>query len=518
MKRKFAVIGIFVSLVLTVGSCSKDLGAGTDADRLSSTINLTVSASLPDYDEATKGSLVKNIRVRWSENDVVYVYDNATCLGALTAELEDDNDRYAVLSGTITSSSASKLTLVAAEGLIPDVATQDASISSGVKFDLSSQSLDKDQAPYVVYAVIDNPTGTGVSSIKTSFSFATSVINVNCTALKEGTPVSKVTLNNVNTVMTITPKANAMPDITSDTEGTITRTGAVGGALGNANAEGVLIFSVAVLDQTATADRKIHVSQSGWPSSASFSAAALTKGASYNTVCQLSGPYKTIGGHSGVRLWADGPYWATCNIGAESPTDYGYYYMWGSTQAYEYRDLEGTDNDDFYKAGTNTKIADGGFAWTNYTKFGTYDGTNTETYGLTKYTADKTGGDGKSQLEPIDDAAAIEWGSGWRMPTDGEFQKLIDNCERKWNNELGGCLVTGKDEYAGISVFLPAAGLGGGNGKYRFQYVGTRGYYWSSSLITDRPEYAFYLRFSSSAFAQESYHRYWGRTVRPVSD
>lgn len=498
MKRKFAVIGIFVSLVLTVGSCSKDLGAGTDAGRLSSTINLTVSASLPDYDEATKGSLVKNIRVRWSENDVVYVYDNATCLGALTAEFEDDNDRYAVLSGTITSSSASKLTLVAAEGLSPDVATQDASISSGVKFDLSSQSLDKDQAPYVVYAVIDNPTGAGVSGIKTSFSFATSVINVNCTALKEGTEVSKVTLNKVNTVMTITPEANAMPDITSDTEGTITREGDEGAALGTANAEGVLIFSVAVLDQKETSGRKIHVSQSGWPSSASFSAKALTKGSSYNTVCQLSGPYKTIGGHSGVRLWADGPYWATCNIGAESPTDYGYYYMWGYTQGYEYRGGK------FYKAGTDTEIASGGFDWVNYTKFGPHTD-------FTKYNSTN----GPAKLEPIDDAATIEWGSGWRMPTGGEFQKLKDNCEWKWNTDLGGYLVTGKEEYAGISVFFPAAGYGGDTESYD---AGSMGYYWSSTLFSSDPKYAYVLFLRDTNVEQTGCRRLCGSSVRPVSD
>ena len=302
MKRTFAAIGIAISsLVLTAVSCTKDLN--TSVDRSSSTTRLIVSASLPDYAEATKGSIEKNIRVKWADGDVVYVYDNANCLGTLTAALENSNDRYAVLSGTITSSSATKLTLVAASaGLTPSVSTQDATLSSGITFDLSTQSLAKDQAPYVVYAVIDNPTGTEVSNIKTSFYFATSVINVNCTALKEGTAVSKVTLSEVNTVMTITPKADATPAITSDTKGTITREGAEGAALGTASSEGVLIFSVAVLDQTETASRKIHVSQSGWPSSASFSAAALTKGTSYNTVCQFSGPYKTIGGHSGVRL------------------------------------------------------------------------------------------------------------------------------------------------------------------------------------------------------------------------
>ena len=507
MKRTFAAIGIAVSLVLAAVSCTKDLNTDVDFSS-SSTISLNVSASLPDYDEATKGSLKNNIRVVWTEGDIVYVYDNAKCLGTLTAALEDGNDRYAVLSGTITASQSSKLTLVAASaGLTPSVYAKDAALSSGITFNLSSQKMGKGQAPFVVYATIDNPTGTGVSNVKTSFSFATSVIKVNCTALKEGTAVSKATLSGVNTVLNITPKADAVPDITSGTEGTITRTGAEDGALGTADAEGVLIFSVAVLDQTETADRKIHVSQSGWPSSASFSAAALTKGGSYNTVCQLSGPYKTIGGHSGVRLWADGPYWATCNIGAESPTDNGYYYMWGSTQGYEYRGGK------FYKVGTDTEIATDGFAWTNYTKFGTKTDTAPD-YGFSKYNSS-----GPAQLEPIDDAAAIEWGSGWRMPTggaNGEFQKLNDNCVWTWNGELGGYLVTGKEEYAGISVFFPAAGYGNGTS---LNDAGSFGYYWSSSLGTSSPGYAYYLGFNSSDVnPQDNYFRYYGFSVRPVSD
>ena len=507
MKRTFSAIGIAVSSVLAAVSCTKDLNTDVDFSS-SSTISLNVIASLPDYDEATKGSLVRNLRVKWTAGDVVYVYDNAKCLGSLTAALEGSNDRDAVLSGTITLSSASKLTLVATEGLTPNVVTQDASISSGVKFDLSSQKMGKDQAPYVVYATIDNPTGAGVSNIKTSFSFATGIIKVSCTALKEGTAASKVTLNNVNTMLTITPKADAVPAIASGEKGAITRKGAASGALGNANAEGVLIFSVAVLEQEETADRKIHVSQSGWPSSASFSAAALTKGGSYNTVCQLSGPYKTIGGHSGVRLWADGPYWATCNIGAESPTDNGYYYMWGSTQGYEYRGGK------FYKVGTDTEIATDGFAWTNYTKFGTKTDTAPD-YGFSKYNSS-----GPAQLEPIDDAAAIEWGSGWRMPTggaNGEFQKLNDNCVWTWNGELGGYLVTGKEEYAGISVFFPAAGYGRGAS---LSGAGSGGLYWSSSLGTSNPGYAYYLCFDSSIVYPQynSLTRYYGRSVRPVSD
>lgn len=496
MKRTFAAIGIAVSMVLTAVSCTKDLN--TSVERSSSTTRLTVSASLPDYAEATKGSIEKNIRVTWADSDVVYVYDNANCLGTLTAALEGGNDRYAVLSGTITSSSATKLTLVAASaGLTPDVYTQDATLSSGITFDLTTQSLDKDQAPYVVYATIDNPTGTGVSNVKTSFSFATSVINVNCTALKEGTAVNSVKIEGVKTSFSLAPSADGEPTLTvADATGTITRNGASGGTLGSASKEGVFIFSVAVLEQDATSDRKIKTSQSGWPSSASFSAAALTKGTSYNTVCQLSGPYKTIGGHSGVRLWADGPYWATCNIGAESPSENGYYYMWGSTQAYEYRGGK------FYKAGTDTQIADGGFAWTNYTEFGSHVEYSSPDFGFTKYNST----DGPTKLEPIDDAATIEWGSPWRMPTGGEFQNLKDNCTWTWKATAPkGYLVTGNGEYAGISVFFPASS--------------TPARYWSSSLMS-YITHASCLSLASNGFfdPQQGQHRCNGYFVRPVSD
>lgn len=508
MKRTFAVIGVAVSLILTLGSCSKELG--TSVELSSSTTSLTVNALLPDYDEPTKGNQEKNNKIGWTDVDNIYVYDDIKCLGTLTAALKDANDRYAVLSGTITSSRASKLTLVATEGLAPDVYAKDALLTSGITFDLSGQSLEKDRAPFVVYAVIDNPSGTGTSRIITSFSFATSVINVSCTALKVGTAVNDVKLYNVNTVMTITPKADADPAITSGTEGTITRTGVEGGELGIPNDEGVLIFTVAVPEQDATKeDRKIHVSQSGWPSSASFTDEPLTKGTSYNTVTQLSGPYKTIGGHSGVRLWADGPYWATCNIGAENPCDYGYYYMWGSTQAYEYRDNQ------FYKAGTNTLMDGNVFYWDQYNEFGTYDESDYNK-GFTKY--NRT--DGKTQLESIDDAAIIEWGCGWRMPTggaNGEFKKLWDNCI--WTFKLSdpqGCLVTGKDEYAGISVFFPAAGYGFGES---LRDAGSDGSYWSSSLYSDNTGNAYHLHFySGNVYPQVNYYRYLGHPVRPVID
>ena len=505
MKRTFAVIGIAVFLTLIVGSCTKDLG--TSADHSSSTINLTVRASLPDYDEVTKGSLVKNVRVSWSENDEVLVFDDKICLGMLYAALEDNNDRYAVLSGTIMSSQASKLTLVArSAGVLLATPAIGNPISSGISFNFSNQSMEKDQAPYVVFAVIDNPSRTDVSNIKTSFSFATSVINVNCTALKEGTAISQVKLTKMNTFLTITPKSDAMPDITSgttnpdftsSTTNTITRTGPNGGPLGTASAEGVLIFSVAVLNQDATTGRKICVSQKGWPSSSSFTASALNKGTSYNTVSQLCGPYKTIGGHSGARLWDNGPYWATSNIGANSSSDCGYFFEWGSTRAYECRDG---------KVYYNGNVTNNVFNWEDCVY-------GNPTNGFTKYNDT----DNKIQLEPIDDAATIWWGSGWRMPTTDDFKSLKDKCDWRWKGTAPqGYFVTGKDDYADISIFIPAAGCGKENSHV---YEGV-GYYWSSSLGSTGIAIPFSLSFQSNNIypSNATCYRYYGMNVRPISD
>ena len=182
--------------------------------------------------------------------------------------------------------------------------------------------------------------------------------------------------------------------------------------------------------------------------------------------------------------------------------------MWGSTQAYEYKDSR------FYKAGTNTQIGTDGFAWTNYTEFGPYTGTSPD-YGFTKYNSS-----GPTKLEPIDDAATIEWGSPWRMPTggaDGEFQKLNDNCTWTWKATAPkGYLVTGQGEYAGISVFFPAAGYGSNTS---LSNAGSYGTYWSSSLDAGDTDLACLLSFySDDVTPQNRSTRYYGFSVRPVSD
>lgn len=177
--------------------------------------------------------------------------------------------------------------------------------------------------------------------------------------------------------------------------------------------------------------------------------------------------------------------WATCNVGAESPEDYGDYFAWGETQPKSYYDLS------TYK-------------WCE----GSYDT-------ITKYCNDSNYGtvDNKTILELSDDAANANWGGSWRMPTKAEQEELRNKCTWTWEqkNGVNGYTVTGQN---GNSIFLPAAGSRYVSSLYD---AGSYGYYWSSSLYTYSSNDAFYLSFlSSNAGSTSSSSRYYGRSVRPV--
>lgn len=180
--------------------------------------------------------------------------------------------------------------------------------------------------------------------------------------------------------------------------------------------------------------------------------------------------------------------WATCNVGATKPEDYGDYFAWGETQP------KSTYNWSTYK-------------WCN----GSY---NT----LTKYCTNSDYGtyDGKSTLELADDAARAKWGGSWRMPTKEEQDELCDNCTWEWTTQNGvkGYKVTSKKKgYTKNSIFLPAAGYRDGSS---LSSVGSDGYYWSSSLSTNYPDAVLCLYFNSSNVCWSSSIRDEGRSVRPV--
>ncbi len=174
--------------------------------------------------------------------------------------------------------------------------------------------------------------------------------------------------------------------------------------------------------------------------------------------------------------------WASHNVGAAKPEELGNYYAWGETSP---------------KSEYN---------WSTY-KYGSDD------YNMTKYCTDSNYGtvDNKTVLEPSDDAATVNWGNGWRMPTEKEMQELLDKCTWTWTakNSMNGYLVEGKN---GNSIFLPASGSRA-NSSLRDR--GSKGSYQTSSLFSS-PECAVYLYFSSGSYRGEWNYRRVGRSVRPV--
>lgn len=205
--------------------------------------------------------------------------------------------------------------------------------------------------------------------------------------------------------------------------------------------------------------------------------------------------------HEKVQLWEDGPYWATTNIGAEKPEDYGYYFWWGDTVG--------------YKREGNAWVATDGSS-SNFS----FDSSNAPTYNKIIATLQSEGWivskDGTYVLAPEHDAAQVQWGGGWRMPTYQELCDLNDKCvwTRTTMNSVSGYVVSGRDDYASNSIFLPYAGVGSG---MSINNSGSCGYYWSSVPYTDYIYEAWCICCGNSrGYGMRDYHRTNGYSVRPV--
>ncbi len=180
--------------------------------------------------------------------------------------------------------------------------------------------------------------------------------------------------------------------------------------------------------------------------------------------------------------------WATCNVGAKTPEEYGDYFAWGETTPKE--------NYDWW----TYKYCEDGYRLTKYC-------TNSS-YGNGGFT------DNKTVLDPIDDAATANWGGAWRMPTEAEQDELRNNCTWTWTTQNGvnGYKVVGPN---GNSIFLPAAGY-----MYRtlLYDVGLYGFYLSSSLHSSDPYRILGVNLFDSDEVNRSnaFYRYNGLSVRPV--
>ena len=231
-------------------------------------------------------------------------------------------------------------------------------------------------------------------------------------------------------------------------------------------------------------------------------------------------PVDPCNGHAYVDLGLpSGLKWATCNVGASKPEEYGDYFAWGDTVPY-YESGHAQDNLKTY--GKDDKKKEYGYAWTtykwcegSYTTLNKY--CNNSNYGYNDFQ------DSKTTLDAEDDAAGYKWGGSWRMPTKADWDELLDNKNCKWNwidagnTEFGGIagykVTSQKEGYKDRFIFLPAAGCRYGSYLY---FVGSFGGYWSSSLDTDDSVDAWNVSFDSDGVDTKGNGRYGGFSVRPV--
>lgn len=198
----------------------------------------------------------------------------------------------------------------------------------------------------------------------------------------------------------------------------------------------------------------------------------------------ISNPTGTENGYGYVDLGLSVK-WATYNVGANKPEEYGDYFAWGEIDS----------KNEYYW--TNYKWCNG--SETTITKYN-----NSSSYGIV---------DNKTQLELCDDAARANWGGNWRIPTDAEWTELREQCIWTWTtyNGVKGYVVTNNS--SNNSIFLPAAGY---QEKNSFNSEGVHGHYWSRSLNTDCPHNAWRIYFGYSGCFRGNIGRYYGFTVRSV--
>lgn len=219
-----------------------------------------------------------------------------------------------------------------------------------------------------------------------------------------------------------------------------------------------------------------------------------------------------VNGHEYVDLnLPSGTLWATCNVGANSPEEYGDYFAWGETTGYN----KGKVNFDW---NTYKWMNKGQTSWEKIKKYTIND----HQYSACWYSSNSPGytfvGDNKIILESKDDAATVNWGNNWCMPTQDQFDELVNSSytTSEWmeQNGIWGRKITSKSN--GKSIFLPAVGYRYGTDVYDME---TYGNYWSCQLSDGNSSNACLLRFSSHYTyydANENGSRMCGLSVRPV--
>ena len=225
--------------------------------------------------------------------------------------------------------------------------------------------------------------------------------------------------------------------------------------------------------------------------------------------------------------------WATCNVGANTPKDYGWYFSWAGKTGYV------RNGSKWVTAQVGSELS-GGFSWANapYNTGGVQTSWNKYIpTGKSSYWSGGGSPDNKLSLDIEDDAVRANLGGSWRMPTQADFQTLYQACGGTGPTALSSAnpgkgiywvsnTQTYISDYNGVAgilfcdgaskLFFVAAGYGT---DANFTGGGTDGRYWSGTVYSTTPSCAYRLGFQFSNVCPANVNeRNQGYPVRPVSD
>ena len=576
MKTLKAIIFASAALLATA-ACTKEANPKESVPSAPGTIEVNVTALIGDLapSEGTKATMDPVIRLTWANGDKVYAYDATQKLGELTVTPVEGSSS-AKLSGTLSEAAAgtAKITLVYC-----NTATEAPTITGGkITFDLSAQD-DAAANPFVVYATLGYEDGlTSITDKIVPFTFATSLMRVTVTGLAN-TDITNATVSGVNTACELTVSATTGPDVSGITSGSISRTAGFTRSDGRAVFNVSVAATDATTDDSRTLSIEQGTLKYGSKLMSGAIDAGQSIISVY-ALTEQTGSRGTIGvsPNNHDYVYVAGKKWATQNIaitdsgkGAWKPDGsstvnvpgttteekivIGDYFQWGAYPGYcgsataddkgllIYESFTNNGSSGSFKIWKKSGSTDYQFSISSISPY--YNSTAYEKY----VDADKSY---RPNLDISDDVAHTLWGESWRMPTSAEFVNLCAECFVEWDGTNKGLwfyapkdaddkgllklasswkqitetatsygsttktATVGTYTATDALLFFPAAGFGYDG---YLSGAGTNSYYWSSTLRSGNTDYAYRLYFrSGDVYPQDYYYRYYGFSVRPLSD
>ena len=457
--KRISIIVAAMALVLGLSQCKKEQTTTANEDE-----NVTITLDIQHNGGTRMGVNTSTGEVTYEEGDVVYVASGGKFIGTLTHNGTN-------FGGTITNPTVGEPLYFYFLGNVTPAET----LTEGTTTTCSVVISDQTEHLPVIECGPSNETYTsGVTTFTAFLLNKCALVKFNVTTSSEAATCitgmkNKVTIDFAENALTYSQEDNGIVEIPA----------------GNGEKWVILLPQEAVeageVNSAYSLDGEYRGTRDAVPAIAENG--YLTAGIGVTVTINNSG-----GNHEYVDLGLpSGLLWATCNIGANVPEEYGNYFAWGETQPKTI------------------------FNWSNY-QYCNY--VNFNTYTLTKYCTNVSYGyngfvDNLATLLPEDDAATANWGVDWRMPTLADWQELNNNTTSTWTtqNGINGKLFLGSN---GNCIFLPAAGYYQGSNHYNSNL------YWSSSLSTGYPLYAYNISFNSNSFTIQNNTRYYGQTIRPV--